>query len=93
MEATVIQTRMITSQQDKITSWNHIDQCKKKNKNWNLTDQCQYVCLPTFPVLGWQASSNRNLLESMMEAFVGINDGSISQAASLSLPGSGRERS
>jgi hypothetical protein len=30
VEATVIQTSMNTSQQDKITSWNHIDQCKKK---------------------------------------------------------------
>jgi hypothetical protein len=31
LEATVIQTRMNTSQQSKIiTSWNHIDQCKKK---------------------------------------------------------------
>jgi hypothetical protein len=28
--ATVIQTCMNTSQQDKITSWNHIDRCKKK---------------------------------------------------------------
>ncbi len=28
--AIVIQTRMNTSQQDKITSWNHIDRCKKK---------------------------------------------------------------
>ena len=30
VEATVIQTRINTSQQDKITSWNHIDRCKKK---------------------------------------------------------------
>jgi hypothetical protein len=30
VEATVIQTRMNTSQQDKITRWNHIDRCKKK---------------------------------------------------------------
>jgi hypothetical protein len=28
--AIVIQTRMNTNQQDKITSWNHIDRCKKK---------------------------------------------------------------
>jgi hypothetical protein len=28
VEATVIQTHMHTSQQDKITSWNHINQCK-----------------------------------------------------------------
>ncbi len=48
----MFQTRMNTSQQDKITSWNHIYRCKKKITNWN-----------PFPVLGWQAISNRNLSE------------------------------
>jgi hypothetical protein len=54
---------MHTSQQNKITSWNPIDQlCKQKvGAPLPLTSSTLII------VLGWQPISNRNFSESMME--------------------------
>ncbi len=61
VEATVIQTRMNTSQQDKITSWNHIDRCKKKLQiGILLTDA---ICSPPNFCAWLAVNFNRNLLE------------------------------
>ena len=69
VEATVIQTRMNTSQQDKITSWNHIDRCKKKLQigilltDANMFASQLFLCLPNFSCAWPAVNFNRNLSE------------------------------
>ncbi len=62
------QTRMNTSQPDKITSWNHIIRYKKNLQiGILLTDANMFASLLFLCLAGMQIS-NRNLSESMMEA-------------------------